>query len=115
MKKTNAFTLAEMLIAVLMISIALVVMAPVMTKKAKEPPPQVKIIEGSQSLPVGAIILWYGEQVPEGWAECNGQSIDTQGLEELAANVSQYQYLPDLNQIFQNTQTNLKWIIRVKN
>lgn len=112
-KYSNAFTLAEMLITLLLISIAMVVMAPVMTKRAKEPPPQVIVKEG-QTLPAGAIILWYGEQVPEGWAECSGQNINEEEFSELRNNISQYQYLPDLNQLFHGTDTNLKWIIKIK-
>ena len=113
--KKYAFTLAEMLIVILLISITLVVMAPVMTKKAKDPVPEVKVIEGTgETLPVGAIILYYGEKIPDGWQECSGQNLDTQGLEELAANSPYYQNLPDLNQIFQNSDLNVKWIIKVK-
>ncbi len=111
--KLKAFTLAEMLITVLLISIAMIVMAPVITKKAKEPPPQVILKEG-QTLPAGAIILFYGEQIPQGWEECNGQSIDDEQYKDLKTNVSQYQYLPDLNQIFQGSDTNIKWIIKIK-
>ena len=113
--KRDAFTLAEMLIVILLISITLVVMAPAMTKKAKEPVPEVKVIEGTgETMPVGAIILFYGEKIPEGWQECSGQNLDTQGFEELAANSPHYQNLPDLNQIFQNSDLNVKWIIKVK-
>lgn len=77
--------------------------------------PEVKVIEGTgETMPVGAIILFYGEKIPEGWQECSGQNLDTQGFEELAANSPYYQNLPDLNQIFQNSDLNVKWIIKVK-
>ena len=54
--RIKAFTMAEMLITILMISIAMIVMAPVMTKKAKQPLPQGGVKEG-QTVPQGAIIL----------------------------------------------------------
>lgn len=109
----KAFTIAEMLVVLLMISIAMIVMAPVITKKSKSPPPQVVVRDG-EGLPVGAIILYYGQTIPQGWAECSGQDIDSEEFKELKNNISQYQYLPDMNQIFQGFDTNLKWIIKTK-
>lgn len=111
--RIKAFTMAEMLITILMISIAMIVMAPVMTKKAKQPLPQVVVKEG-QTLPKGAIILYYGDDIPDGWQECSGQSLDGEEFKELKVNAENYSYLPDLNQLFQATDTNLKWIIKVK-
>ncbi len=112
-RKIKAFTLAEMLITLLIISIAMIALAPVMTKKAKEPMQQV-IVKESQAVPIGAIILWYGKEIPQGWVECSGQSIDNDEFAELRKNIEQYEYLPDLNQIFQESDTNLKWIIKIK-
>ncbi len=112
-KKIRAFTLAEMLITVLLISIAMVVMAPVMTKKSKQPPQEI-IVNQNNGLPVGAIILWYGEQIPQGWQECSGQNINGDDFKELKENISQYEYLPDLNSVFAGINTNLKWIIKTK-
>ncbi len=112
--KTKAFSLAEMLIVILLMSVAMVVMAPVMTKKVKEPPPQVKIVGGmGDGVPVGTIVLFYGDNIPEGWQECSGQSLSTHGFEELAISVNHYGNLPDLNKVFQNTDLNIKWIIKV--
>lgn len=114
--KRHGFTLAEMLIVVLMVSIMLVIMAPVMTKKAKEPPATVKVIhEDSDSVPVGSIVMWYGPNIPLNWIECSGQSLDDPSFSELKEALGGIDYLPNLNLFTDETvDTNLKWIIRVR-
>ncbi len=110
----KAFTLAEMLVSILIISIALMAMAPMLTKKAQQKVPEVQIIEKKDSIPKGAIILWFGSQIPDGWVECSGQNIDEENFNEIKDNLEQNQHLPDLNQVFNNTDTELKWIIKIR-
>lgn len=115
-EKQKAFTLAEMLIAVLMASIIMIVMAPVITQKTKERPPEIRVTqEESASVPVGSIVLWYGSNIPETWIECSGQNLNTPGLEELRIALGgTYQFLPNLNLEYEGLDSNLKWIIRAR-
>ncbi|HIQ89702.1 TPA: tail fiber protein [Candidatus Galligastranaerophilus faecipullorum] len=115
--KFKGFTLAEMLVATLVLSIMLVVMAPVMTKKAKERVSQkIEVVQSQeQGVPVGAIVLWYGPDIPEGWQECSGQMLDENEMSELKNAISTSDYLPDLNRFLSTADSNLKYIIKVKN
>lgn len=112
----KGFTLAELLVATLVLSIMLVVMAPVMTQKAKKRIEQkVEIVQSQpqETLPVGAIVLWYGPNVPEGWIECGGQMLSDSEFHELR-NAIATDYIPDLNRVFSTVDTNLKWIMKSK-
>ena len=31
-------------------------------------------LSGTGQLPKGSIVLWYGEQIPDGWVECDGNN-----------------------------------------
>ena len=66
-------------------------------------------------MPVGAIVLWYGPNIPEGWQECSGQMIDENEMSELKNAISTSDYLPDLNRFLSTADSNLKYIIKVKN
>lgn len=70
--KFLAFTLTEMLVVLVITTIILVASAPIITKKAKRPPNQIS--RGGQ-MPMGAIIMFAGQNIPEGWLECNGTDI----------------------------------------
>lgn len=112
--KQKAFTLTEMLMAALVASILLVVMAPVMTRRAKEPPPQIEVRQGT-SVPVGSIVLWYGQNIPEGWIECQGQDLNSSELSELKEAIGQQENtLPDLNPQIDGKSSKLKWIIKTQ-
>ena len=59
-------------------------------------------------MPVGAIVLWYGPNIPEGWQECSGQMIDENEMSELKNAISTSDYLPDLNRFFKHCRFELK-------
>ena len=112
----KAFTLVEMLVVVLMVSVMMVIMAPTMTKKVTEPQPQVKIVGGSgEVLPAGTIVLYMGGRIPDGWVECDGQSVNPQAMPDLMMSAPQVQNIPNLNQAFEGTDTDVKWIVKVRN
>lgn len=83
----KAFSLAEMMVVMLILSIIIAASMPIITKRtaATESPNQNKI-------PPGSIMAYGGTTAPSGWLLCNGQS--TNGHQELAAVVGAN--VPDL-------------------
>lgn len=115
-KSYKGFTLSELLVATLVVSIMLIAMAPVMTKKAKNHMQERVAVQQPQteSVPIGTIVLWYGTNVPDGWIECSGQDTNVQELQDIKNAVPNSNNLPNLNAITNNIDTNIKWIIKVK-
>lgn len=77
MKYNNkkAFSLAEMMVVMLIISIALAAMMPIMTKKKK-----IDTTMTPSSVPAGTIITYAGSSTPVGgWLLCNGDSYSSIG------------------------------------
>lgn len=112
--KHRAFTLAELLVVVITVSIFMVAMAPVMTQRAKNAGDRVEIVTTNKkvaSVPIGSIIMWYGENIPEGWIKVSGQDLNQEGFEELKTAV-QADFLPDLNQVMDGMESPVKWIIK---
>lgn len=69
-KKIVAFSLAEMMVVMLILSIILAASMPIITKKAKAE--QVP----NNTIPTGSIIIWHGSvaSISEGWHLCDGTS-----------------------------------------
>jgi len=77
--KNSAFTLVEMLMALLIVSIILSASLPVITARQKA---HMKNYNRYNSVPIGMIAIWATEKPrPDNtWLECNGQAIPT-GIE----------------------------------
>ena len=109
--KRNGFSLAEMLIAALVAAILLVAMAPTMTRRAKGAP--TITATNNQGVPVGSIVLWYGDNIPQGWAQCQGQVLSGEDFLELKTALGGIEQLPNLNPRIDGTGSPLKWIIKI--
>lgn len=84
----KAFSLAEMMVVMLILSLVLAASVPIMTKQRQT------IITGS--VPTGTVVSFIGTTPPNGWLLCNGQS--TSGHAALAALVGAN--VPNLNDRF---------------
>lgn len=95
--KLKAFTLVEMLMALLIISVILTASLPVITTRQKA---LASVYNKNQSFPVGGIIAWYHSQIPDNtWLECNGQKIPN-GIEYETARQIFGDNMPDFQGIF---------------
>lgn len=110
----RGFTLIEMLVVVLMVSVMMVVTAPVITKRAAHKDNVVVVEKTSANqqdgVPVGTIVLWYGENLPKGWVECAGQELNEPMYDNLRSATGK-EVLPDLNPDM-GIETSVKWIIK---
>ena len=70
----RAFSLVEMLITLVVVSVLLSAFVPVITKKMTKNI-EVKSSVVSGSVPVGTIVMWLEDKAPEGWLLCNGDTI----------------------------------------
>ena len=70
-KNSNAFSLVEMLITLVVVSVLLSAFVPVITKKMTK---NVDIVSGS--VPVGTIVAYLGDKdnIPRGWLLCDGST-----------------------------------------
>lgn len=91
--KFKGFSLAEMMVVMLIISIVLAAMLPIMTKRPKH----VATTPVTSSIPVGSIMAYYGTTEPTGWLICDGRS--AVGHSELVALLNS-NYTPDLRGYF---------------
>lgn len=62
----KAFTLAEMMIVMLILSIIMAASMPIITKRSKASTPA--------NIPPGVIMIYAGKTIPNGWLLCDGQS-----------------------------------------
>lgn len=62
-----AFSLAEMMVVMLILSIVMAASMPIITKRSK-------VHYESSSIPAGVIVVWYGSEasIPTGWHLCDG-------------------------------------------
>ena len=79
-KKSNAFSLVEMLITLVVVSVLLSAFVPVITKKMTKNID----ISGGGSVPVGTIVMFLGQEPPRGWLLCNGDEYDKDDYPKLA-------------------------------
>jgi len=69
MEKTiKAFSLAEMMVVMLILSLVLAASMPIMTRRVHS--------RTEDAIPFGAIIIWHGSvaSIPSGWVLCNGSN-----------------------------------------
>jgi len=62
-----AFSLAEMMIVILFVSIIMAMTVPIITKRTKVTPST-----STSSIPTGVIVAWHGGTLPSGWILCDG-------------------------------------------
>ncbi len=70
----RAFSLVEMLITLVVVSVLLSAFVPVITKKMTKNI-EIKSATISSSVPVGTVVMWLEDTAPEGWLLCNGSTI----------------------------------------
>ena len=76
----RAFSLVEMLITLVVVSVLLSAFVPVITKKMTK---NIDIVGGG-SVPVGTIVMFLGQEPPRGWLLCNGAEYDKDDYPKLA-------------------------------
>lgn len=106
----KAFTLLEVMMALVVVSVMLAVLAPVMTVSPKSA--QGSEIKVMDSTPVGVIVAWYGSNYPQGWLSLDGQSIMDPKYDKLR-NTLGMDNLPNLNG-GAASPTGLYWIIKAQ-
>ncbi len=77
----RAFSLVEMLITLVVVSVLLSAFVPVITKKMTK---NIDITAGGSSVPIGTIVMWLGKNPPDGWLVCNGQEYSNTTYPKLA-------------------------------
>ncbi len=112
-KKTKAFSLLEIMVALVVVSIMLAVMTPVMTTKKSEPDrTSIQVIDAT---PVGVIVAWYGDNYPSGWEPLDGRVLEGSQYEELRKALGdEIDALPDINTALGGFNSPITWIIKVK-
>lgn len=108
----KAFSLLEIMVALVIVSIMLAVMAPTLTVKAPQKE-TVTVQASGDNIPVGAIIAWYGTKYPEGWLPLDGQVIDAPEYEELRGVLEGLSELPDVNHSL-GVSSPIVWIIKAR-
>lgn len=112
MRKFLAFSIVELIVGLVIMSVMLVAFMPVLTKKKKASVPVVQM--NSSSLPKGAIIFWLGTNYPDDWEPLLGQDITDEKYEALKdALGEQIETLPDLSS-FASGDNTIVPIIKVK-
>jgi len=103
--RKNAFTLVEMLLALLVVSIILSASIPVISSRQKA---VAQNINQNTGMPVGGIILWTDmEALPDNtWLECDGSALPT-GIEYENARRIFGENLPDLRDLRNKFPDNL--------
>ena len=76
----RAFSLVEMLITLVVVSVLLSAFVPVITKKMTK---NIDIVGGG-SVPVGTIVMFLGQEAPRGWLLCNGAEYNKNDYPKLA-------------------------------
>ncbi len=112
MKKNNAFTMIEIMMALVVVSIMLAVMAPVLTTTTKPSEAANIQVINKDTTPVGVIAAWFGSNYPKGWIPVSGQPIDPAQYPELKE-VLQRDTLPDLNSGV-DPENSAVWIIKAE-
>ena len=105
--KIKAFTMIEVMMALVVVSIMLAVLAPVIITPPGNKSPEVQVMD---TTPVGVIVAWWGTNYPNGWLPLNGQPVTGPEYEALRAAIGGLDTLPDLNRGGSENSTN--WIIK---
>ncbi len=109
--KIKAFSLVELMISLIVISLLLVAFMPVLTKRTKKSP---VVVKTSDSVPIGSIIYWLGENYPDGWMPLDGQDISSDEYSELRNVIgNSITNLPDYN-LFDNQENSVTMIIKYR-
>ncbi len=107
--KNKAFTMIEVMMALVVVSIMLAVLAPtITTSKINTGGADVKVID---TTPVGVIVAWWGTNYPEGWLPVSGQIIEAPEYEALRNALGGINILPNLNESV-NPDSSTTWIIK---
>ena len=106
----KGFSLLEVMMALVVVSIMLAVMAPTLTVKKPVEDTSVQIIDNT---PIGAIIAWYGTNYPNDWLPVSGQSITEPEYAILREVLGGLDTLPDLN-AGKDPSNSTIWIIKAK-
>lgn len=107
----NGFSLLEVMMALVVVSIMLAVMAPVLiTKDSKATEASVQIVDNT---PIGAIIAWYGTNYPSDWLPVSGQPITEPEYAVLRDVLGGLDTLPDLN-AGKDSNNSTIWIIKAR-
>lgn len=91
-KIKHAFSLVEILISLVVVSVLLAAFVPVITKKMSK---NIDIELPSGSAPVGTIVMYLGQTPPSGWLVCNGEEFDETTYPKLYAHLKSNK-LPDM-------------------
>lgn len=111
-KKFKGFSLLEIMVALVVVSIMLAVMAPVLTTKKGEPD---KVsVQVTDTTPVGVIVAWYGTNYPAGWVPLDGRMLEGVEYDELKKALGGEEALPDINGVFGSFNSPITWIIKAK-
>lgn len=91
-KVKHAFSLVEILISLVVVSVLLAAFVPVITKKMSK---NIDIELPSGSAPVGTIVMYLGQTPPSGWLVCNGEEFSETTYPKLYAHLKSNK-LPDM-------------------
>lgn len=107
----KAFSLMEVMMALVVVSVMLAVMAPVLiTKKPESEKTNIEVVD---TTPVGVIVAWYGHTYPAGWLPLDGQPIEEPKYEALRRALDGRTNLPNLN-VNVDPENFLVWIIKAE-
>ncbi len=111
LKMREAFTMIEIMMALVVVSIMLAVLAPVIISTKPSEAANIQVTN-SDNTPVGVIVAWFGTNYPKGWVPVSGQYIDPTQYPELK-NALQRDALPDLN-AGADPENSTVWIIKAE-
>lgn len=110
-KMPKAFTMVEIMMALVVVSIMLAVLAPVIASSKPSEAANIQV-SNVDNTPVGVIVAWFGTNYPKGWIPVSGQYIDPAQYPELQ-NALGKDTLPDLN-AGADPENSTVWIIKAE-